>query len=309
MPTNNNRRLIISGGAVVVVVLVALAVANSYFPSQSTVATRIGSASQSSTLASMSTFSLTSSVTATVSSGFSIVGARCGGTCTINVPWTSIYHMYPNFTDLATNSVMVLLANVTSEAGALANGIPITEYNITVTQELVGNAALEPGTELPILQVGGTADGVTMNLIGGPLLTVGGTYVLFLSPPGGIVFGDDSVTASESTSVINGTTITFTNSVTGTTHHSPGDPLAQYVLPVDDGGAQITVGGPQGVFYVQDGNVYSLNNAYPQADGWLPLKVSGVPLAQFIQEVQSAATSTTTASAASTVSSSSAAEG
>jgi hypothetical protein len=50
-----------------------------------------------------------------------------------------------------------------------------------------------------------------------------------------------------------------------------------------------TTGGAQGLFSIQGGSVYSLDNMYPQADAWLPIKADGVPLATFIAEVQSAA--------------------
>jgi hypothetical protein len=62
----------------------------------------------------------------------------------------------------------------------------------------------------------------------------------------------------------------------------------------------MTVGGPQGLFYIHDGQVFSLDNMYPQADAWLPVKAAGVPLGQFIQEVQSAATTTTSDSTTTT---------
>ncbi|MGP8056399.1 MAG: hypothetical protein ACLP9K_02160 [Nitrososphaerales archaeon] len=48
----------------------------------------------------------------------------------------------------------------------------------------------------------------------------------------------------------------------------------------------ISVGGPQGTFIVQNGNVYSLDTIYPQEDAWLGIKASGTPLSQFIAEVQ-----------------------
>jgi len=47
-----------------------------------------------------------------------------------------------------------------------------------------------------------------------------------------------------------------------------------------------SVGGPQGTFLVQRGQVYSLDTLYPQADAWLSVKADGVPLSQFISEVQ-----------------------
>ena len=54
----------------------------------------------------------------------------------------------------------------------------------------------------------------------------------------------------------------------------------------------VTTGGPQGLFRVQGGNVYSLDNTYPQADSWLPVKADGIPLAQFEAEVEAATTTT-----------------
>jgi len=59
------------------------------------------------------------------------------------------------------------------------------------------------------------------------------------------------------------------------------------------GAVLMTPGGPQGLFYIQGGNVYSMDNMYPQADSWIPTKVSGVPLSQFVQEIQADVNSTT----------------
>jgi hypothetical protein len=298
MDLKNKRRILASVATLVIVALATIAVAANYFPAKSPIGTRIDSTALSSSLGSVSAFASSSSITTkTTTSGFSIVGSNCKGNCTIDVPWTSIYHMCRNFTDLTTDSNAVLLVKVTSETAVLADGIPVTEYNITTIKDVLGNTELQPGMEVPVLQVGGTADGVTMNIKGEQPLVVGGTYVLFLSAPGGITTpvnqGNGAVTSSESTTVINGTTITFRNSATISLRHSADDPLAQYVLPADDGVSQITVGCPQGIFQVQGGKVYSLDNANPQDDAWLPLKVSGMPLAQFIQEVQSAATTPT----------------
>lgn len=60
--------------------------------------------------------------------------------------------------------------------------------------------------------------------------------------------------------------------------------------------ASVTTGGPQGLFSVQGGNVYSLDNTYPQADSWLPVKADGIPLAQFEAMVQAAPVPTTSQS-------------
>jgi hypothetical protein len=47
-----------------------------------------------------------------------------------------------------------------------------------------------------------------------------------------------------------------------------------------------SVDGPQGMFYVQAGKSYSFDNVYPQADSWLPIKADGVPLAQFVSDIE-----------------------
>jgi hypothetical protein len=66
-------------------------------------------------------------------------------------------------------------------------------------------------------------------------------------------------------------------------------------LPEAYGQSLITTGGAQGLFYVQGGDVYSLDRLFPQADSWLPVKVDGLPLGQFISEVQSVSSTSTTA--------------
>jgi len=69
----------------------------------------------------------------------------------------------------------------------------------------------------------------------------------------------------------------------------------QTPIPVVYSEGLTTVGAAQGLFYVQGGNVYSLDKMYPQADAWLPIKASGVPLAEFITQVQSAAAANSSA--------------
>ena len=186
------------------------------------------------------------------------------------MPWSSIYPLYQTLQKLINETLAVpVLANVTSVSTKSVSGVPVTLYEVTVIENLAGTATPSVGTTLPVDQVGGTLNGTTWSLSGYPILTVGGTYVLFLGAPGGTVGG-----------------------IYGNTTYS--GPLVSYQSSVDHGEASITVGGPQGLFYVEGGRVYSLDNMYPQVDGWLPVKAAGVPLAQFIQEVQSAANTTTT---------------
>jgi hypothetical protein len=297
----NKQRILATVAVSVFLTSVILIAAISYFPSNRPAQTTSSNSVLTSGAAVDSTSVTASNLATTI--GFGISPEHCNGNCTINVPWTSVYHMYRNFTNLGGDSDFVLLANVSSESTVPINGIPVTSYNIKTITELLGNAQISQGQVVQIAQVGGTANGITMNINGSSLLRVGGTYVFFLYGTGGKISivnqGVINTTVSQSTTVINGTTITYQSSTTVSYSITPHDPLAQYVAPVDNGSAFISVGGPQGVFIVQGGIVYSLDHLYPQDDAWLPLKVPGVPLAQFIQEVQSAQATTTSVSTSS----------
>ena len=173
---------------------------------------------------------------------YSINPAACHGNCTLNPPWPTIYE---TMSALVKASGYVGLARVTSVSTEDVDGVPVRLYNITVIQNIIPNKYVNTGSNLTVAQLGGTVNGITMNVNGYPTLVVGDTYVLFLE-----------------------LTETFL--------------IQYYQLNL------VTVGGPQGLFYVQNGQVFSLDNMYPQADSWLPVKAAGVPLAQFLQEVRSA---------------------
>ena len=183
--------------------------------------------------------------------------------------------VFPNLQDLVDSSV-VLLGNVTSRTTVSVDGVPFTTYNVTNIQTLahVGIANYSAsGQVAEMAWVGGTVNGTTMNAVGYPTLGIGALYILF--------FGPYSFNPSE---------LTYS-------YGAPG--FGDYWLQFDGGSAASTTGGPQGLFYVQDGKVYSLDNLYPQDDSWLPVKAEGVPLSEFVAEVQSASASATTASSAS----------
>jgi hypothetical protein len=201
--------------------------------------------------------------------------------CTVTIPQPKVYQ---NLSALESNSLLIVVANISS---ALTIGVPsqnpqvnstavvpVTYYNFTVIETLEdsGGIATSGTIVLSVVQIGGIADGTNMSVNGYPTLAVGGTYVLFLAFPGTF----------------------FVDYYEYRTANTPA------ILP-----SFITVGGPQGLFYIQQGDVYSLNNMYPQVDSWLPVTADGVPLAQFASEVQAAATTTTSSSDTSTTSSSS----
>lgn len=171
--------------------------------------------------------------------------------------------------DLASASLEVIVGTVTAERTTGVNDsfefginvplVPVTDYNITVTTMVLdGGYGIEAGYWLIVPQIGGTFGHIALNDTGYPALTLGVSYVFFL------------------------------------TDKSPIWGVYNYPL--------ITVGGAQGLFYIQGGKVYSLDNLYPQADGWLPVKANGVPLLEFLTGVQSAYESTvsTTASKSTT---------
>ena len=211
---------------------------------------------------------------ATIDGGFGIDPASCHGNCVIQVPWNSGAQLHKTLGDLILSSADIVVGNVTAISTVAVKGVPVTVYNVTLIAFLYPldlRTIPSPGTVFTMAQVGGTAAGNTMTLKGYPPLVKGGTYVFFLNLPGG--------SAQRSCGAAGVACILIP------------DPTAPYVGGVDGGFASVTVGGPQGVFSVQGGNVYSMDNLHPQEDAWLPLKVSGVPLAQFITQIQQAAAS------------------
>jgi hypothetical protein len=173
--------------------------------------------------------------------------------CTVYVVPDSTF---PTLHDLLQNSGAVL-ANVTSATTVSVNGIPFMLYNFTDVETLSSPGGYEapPGTVATLAWIGGTVNGTTMTPLGYPTLTVGGTYILFVT---------DSFPSAY---------IPYWTNINN---------LAVCC------NAYVTAAGAEGLFYLQDGKVFSLDNMYPQADSWLPIKVDGVPLAQFISELQSA---------------------
>lgn len=226
---------------------------------------------------SESTLSSTTSTETTYITTSTHIFVPCN--CSINLDWA--WPTYNTLNSLISASEFVVVANVTSaltvgvnasaEAGPGVKGLfPVTGYNITVISVISNLVGGTPGPQIgsntTIVQIGGTDGGTTTSILGYPSLSVGQSYVLFLTTYGNL--------------------------------------FANFYGSVNHGFNYITAGGPQGLFYVKEGKVYSLDNLYPQADAWLPVKASGVPLQQFTSEVQASASSV---SSSSTVGSSSSA--
>jgi|GEM_PF-3810370 len=172
--------------------------------------------------------------------------------------------LFPTLQDMVENSTIIWLANVTSVTVVAVKGAPFTLYTIEAIKDLdayPGEGPLPPGTLVDAFWFGGTANGTTMTPVGYPTLSVGGAYIFFLSA------GIDSA-------------IAVPNLTPSYWQYLPSTPGTTF-----EGGPMVTIGGPQGLFNIRDGKVYSLDNTYPQADSWLPVKVDGLPLSAFESEI------------------------
>ena len=262
----------ITMAAVLLALVAVIYIMVSQISLQTVTETHDGSSNSSTALMSTSSsqYSLTSSALSTQVSSlntsveFVIDPARCGTNCTLNIQWLSLWPEYQTLTTLIGASTAVVVANVTSSQTSSVNGVPVTEYHVAVVSDIIGTTPVI-GTTLNVAQIVGTS-GVTMNLEGYPSLSIGGTYALFLS-----------------STVIHSTS-------SGTESTVQGVPFGSYIRAVGNGNDLVTVGGPQGLFYVSGGKVFSLDNEFPQDDAWLQVKANGVPLAQFIAEVRAAQT-------------------
>jgi hypothetical protein len=161
--------------------------------------------------------------------------------------------MYDSLANLIDSSKLVALANVTSATTVAVRGVPVTHYDVTIIKIFVSNPT-----------------GNATALLGSSLV---------IAQIGGTLNGTTMNVQGYPTLAVGGSYVLFANYA--------GFLAEYYEINL------MTIGGPQGLFYVQNGNVYSLDNMYPQADAWLPVKADGVLLAQFVAEVQAASGSTT----------------
>jgi hypothetical protein len=244
----DRRRLTVASIVIIGAILLVVAVSATLSPSNH--ATTISSSTLTQSTSKTSTATTVTLGTFTSGSNVTVYNLQGPCNCSVMVPQAT----YPTLPNLIYNSAAVFLANVSSTQTVVVMGIPFTIYHIEVVQTLIPvpsapGQKIQPGTMAVIAWIGGTANGTSMSAAGYPTLTVGSTYVFFMSA-------------------------------------FPGYNMQQYWGHIDYGIAESTTGGAQGLFYVRDGKVYSLDNMYPQADSWLSVKVDGEPLSQFISDVQ-----------------------
>jgi len=217
----------------------------------------------------------TRSITSTATFGTAAAVWIIPCNCTLNLS-RGDWPEYSTMQDLASHSTAIIVGSVTSEGtiGVNESGpaeenvglVPVTDYNVTIIAVLFDDG----------------------NHFGIPLSN--GTWTIV--PQVGGTFGHTTMNVTGYPTLSVGMSYVFF--------------LQQSSIEGNLYDGLTTTGGAQGLFYIQGGNVYSLDNMYPQADSWLPVKANGVPLAQFVQQIQSAlASSTTVTSSTSSTSSNS----
>ena len=272
--SQKKTRLVVALSAAVLVILMvsllAIISAGTTHSTQPNASGSVGSITSASPLASPTTVSSTITTVSGSQTGNmrtivqSIPPQSCQN-CTFILPWQSLATVFPTLSALVNASVVVAVANVSSVWTVSRSGVPVTLYNVTVITLLKDFfVPVSTGEEITFGEIGGTNANESFALSGYPRLDVGSTYVLFLSPAGGIYEGNGQPPI--------GADAPFSDYVSSSS-------IITYM----------TEGGPQGLFYVQSGSVYSLDNTNPQADTWLQVKANGIPLAEFIAQVQSAA--------------------
>jgi hypothetical protein len=165
--------------------------------------------------------------------------------------------IFPTLQDMIENSTVIWLAKVTAVTVVAVKGAPFTVYSIEAVKDLdvyPGESPSPPGALADVAWFGGTVNGTTMTPVGYPTLSVGESYIFFLTPE-----------------------TTVPNLDTDYWQYLPSTPDFPFTLS--------TTGGAQGLFNIGDGKVYSLDNMYPQADSWLHVKVDGLPLQAFESEI------------------------
>jgi hypothetical protein len=259
-----NRRVIIASIAITAILALTLASVVMYHNRSSNHASDLGSESATgsdSTTTSGASSSLASGPTvSSTDTNFGFTSATLVFPCNCSINLSQVWPWYKTLGALKSASDAVEVAQVTSE------------------QTVGVNVSTD---------VGGPVEGLV------PVTIYNATVTTVLSGVSSPKVGDWQLVAQ-----IDGTVGGTTMNVTGYPTLSVGQFYVFFLtsespIPNLYGVASITTGGAQGLFLIQGGNVYSLDNMYPQADAWLPVKVPGVPLAEFTQEVQSGGSTST----------------
>lgn len=226
-------------------------------------ASSLGSSSSATGTSTYISGSSTSSATMGTATAFTIFPCNC----TVDLSH-GIWPEYRTMQDLAPASVAIIVGSVTSErtigvnesssVGRNVGLVPVTDYNVTVTTVL-----FDSGNHFGI--------------------DISPGYWTIVPQIGG-TFGHTTMNVTGYPTLSVGASYVFFLA-----YQSSIQPNLYNGLT--------TIGATQGLFYIQGGNVYSLDNMYPSADAWLPVKADGVSLSEFITQVQSAVTTTSSSAA------------
>jgi hypothetical protein len=192
MRVGSRRRAI--GRLVATVALFAAIVGVTFYfvAYQGTLGSSTSSSTESSSATGTSSYESSSSLSlATVVTSTGAVYIRA---CNCTVDLHDYLPDYSTMQDLASKSQAIIIANVTSEDTIGADDssefggpgsvplVPVTNYNVTITTVLLDRGwGLVPGHWTIIPTLGGTFNHITLNVTGFPTLSVGTTYVFFLT--------------------------------------------------------------------------------------------------------------------------------
>lgn len=257
------RRVVVLALVVIVILVIGIsaAVGPSLNKSPSLTSSDTSSISSSSTSTASSSTSTSPSLTST-SSGTTLQTTTTFALrpCNCSANLRSLWQTYSTLDALSGASASVIVGNV---SGVTTEGV---------------NDGLGP---IPVTVYNVTISKILVDTLG---LTIGDW--VYVGQVGGTIGSANMSVIGYPTLTVGGSYVFFLN-LAGSLGNMYGATL-------------ITTGGPQGLFYIRSGNVYSVDNLFPQTDSWLPVKVNGIPLSQFSSEVQATIGSTSVSATNST---------
>lgn len=168
MTSTLRKRVITTGVSFGLLALLVVSLAVTYFPSENSAngpqTTATGAGISTATTGSYQEYSL----------------AACDKPCVVSPPW----HIYSSMSELKEASLFVVEGEVVQESVVSVMGLPITYYNLTISQAVEANSNVTAGQDISFAEIGGSLANETVVVSGYPTLSLGQTYVIFLAYPG-----------------------------------------------------------------------------------------------------------------------------